>query len=80
MDDDIRAPRSIESINQVIHILHNLNIPPQHLLTLPKAACRRIQSHLLLDETPILVILLKVLAEIDLFTTACILPFQLNTV
>jgi hypothetical protein len=49
----------IKGINQVIHILHHLYVPSQHLLALPKATSGRIQIHLLLDEASVLVILFK---------------------
>jgi hypothetical protein len=46
-----------KGINQIIHILHNLNITSQDLLTLPKTACCAVQSHLLFDKAPVLRVL-----------------------
>ncbi len=46
-------------INQVIHVLHNLNTSPQDLLSLTKTASRLIKYHLLLDETFVLFVLRK---------------------
>ena len=46
-------------INQVIHILHDLNTSPQHFLRLTKTASRLVERHLLLDKAFILFILRK---------------------
>jgi hypothetical protein len=48
---------SSQNINQVIHILYDLNASPQDLLRLTKTASRLIKRHLLLDKAFVLFIL-----------------------
>jgi len=44
-------------INQLIQILHHLDIPPQHLFALPKTCCCAVELHLLFYETSFLGVL-----------------------
>jgi len=51
---------SLKNIHQIIHNLHNLDIPLQNLIIHPPATSRLavfIQHQLLLDETPFLLVL-----------------------
>lgn len=48
-----------KGVDQVIHVLDNLDISPQNLLAFAETTCCAIHTHLLLDEASVLRVLVE---------------------